>query len=109
VESAHARFGEGRLETCPLSGNALTAYSTPERVCRKVRSRTNKSSPPSLAEAGQKRWGWRKNPRFFRAGRFRHGKGYRGYEGSKVSSYSYDHPLQIWSLNLMPERATGDL
>src|SRR5207302_3882448 len=48
-----------------------SAFPEPERVGRKVRSRTNKSSPPSLAEAGQKRWGWRKNPRFFRAGRFR--------------------------------------
>ena len=26
----HARFAEGRLETCPISGNAPTAYSTPE-------------------------------------------------------------------------------
>jgi hypothetical protein len=36
VESAHARFGEGRLETCPISGNAPTAYSTPEPVGLKV-------------------------------------------------------------------------
>ena len=29
MESVHARFGKGRLETCPASGNALTAYFTP--------------------------------------------------------------------------------
>ena len=28
MESVHARFGKGRLETCPASGNALTAYFT---------------------------------------------------------------------------------
>ena len=34
--NTHARFGEGRLETCPASGNAPTAYSTPESVGLKV-------------------------------------------------------------------------